>query len=519
MNNKKICTLIIILMLSPFSYLSAQQQDTWENSSEYQHKAEKKYIRNNDFLTKHFSRDLVIEKEEQLQSNLVIKNGDLFIYGKVEGDILVLSGNVFIKTGAFVDGNISAVEGKISQEEKSTVTGNQIETVRKYSIENVSYHYPNEYTYPNYYPDEHVSYVNVGPLEDEFVFRYNRVQGVFLGMNIPKRLGTRNLPIDLYGYAGYGFAEKKVRYLAGISRSFFNFRDYRFELGAEAYDLTDTRDDWFITPLENTLAAMLIHEDYQDFYRRKGFEVHASQNWTLHLKGTVAFRNDTYESLENNTDWALFGGDKKFRLNPEIEEGNMRSIYGELYLDTRNDRKLPFRGWYAKLSMETSNNSLGSNFFFNQYIFELRHYLPLSRIERLDIRLRAGSAEHELPLQKLFQMGGIGTLEGFRYKEFNGDRLLLGNFEYVISPSLFDRDFLFLDDFSFIIFSDVGSAWYTRDQEDLVAGFEQLHWNDLKSSVGIGISDWKGQVRLTLAKRTDTSRNAFDLSFRIAKPF
>lgn len=197
----------------------------------------------------------------------------------------------------------------------------------------------------------------------------------------------------------------------------------------------------------------------------------------------------------------------------------MRSIYGELYLDTRNDRKLPFRGWYAKLSMETSNNSLGSNFFFNQYIFELRHYLPLSRIERLDIRLRAGSAEHELPLQKLFQMGGIGTLEGFRYKEFNGDRLLLGNFEYVISPSLFDRDFLFLDDFSFIIFSDVGSAWYTRDQEDLVAGFEQLHWNDLKSSVGIGISDWKGQVRLTLAKRTDTSRNAFDLSFRIAKPF
>ena len=90
--------------------------------------------------------------------------------------------------------------------------------------------------------------------------------------------------------------------------------------------------------------------------------------------------------------------------------------------------------------MEMSNSDLRSDFSFNQYVLELRHYLPISRNERLDLRFKAGSAEGTLPFQKLFELGGISTLRGFEYKEFVGDRLLLANIEYNLSPSIFSHD-------------------------------------------------------------------------------
>ncbi|MEE9117935.1 MAG: BamA/TamA family outer membrane protein, partial [Calditrichia bacterium] len=309
------------------------------------------------------------------------------------------------------------------------------------------------------------------------------------------------------------------RYQLGVDRYFFNQRVYRFEIGANMHDLTDTKDDWLITPLENSLASFLIHEDFQDYYRRQGFDVHISQNWTIYLKGTIAYRNDDYNSLNKNTDWALFGGKKKFRDNPAIEEGNMRSIYGEIYLDTRNSHESPRRGWYGKLSMEASNSGLNSDFDFNQYILELRHYLPLSRRERLDLRMKLGSSDGNLPAQKLFELGGISTLRGFPFKEFIGDRLLLVNVEYILSPSVFNRDFLFFDDIRLILFSDVGAAWFTSDNSKWTKGFGHLKFNDLKSDIGIALSNWDGTVRLNIAKRTDTNRNAMMMTFRIAKPF
>jgi len=259
----------------------------------------------------------------------------------------------------------------------------------------------------------------------------------------------------------------------------------------------------------------LFNTDYQDFYRRKGFEFHASQNFTIFLKGALYYRNDNYYSLSKNTDWALFGRGKQFRDNPEIDEGSMRSLIGELYLDTRNDRDFPFRGWYGRLSMEVSNAKLNSDFYFNQYIFELRHYMSLSRSEQFDFRIKIGSAEKDLPRQKLYEIGGYGTLRGFYFKEFSGDRLILGNFEYKVSiPNPKP-----LRDFKFILFADVGDAWYSRDNSTLLRGFGHLKFGSLKSNIGIGLSDWKGRVRINLAKRTDRGNDPLVVTVRLARPF
>jgi hypothetical protein len=487
---------------------------------EMERRAEEKYIKNNNLETFRYYDNIEIEKDELVPGNIIVIRGDLEVWGEINGDVLTLNGDVRIHRHAVVAGNITSVGGHIIQHQNSMVSGNQIETSERNIFRNASYYYADydRSVWQNSQRDKY-STLPLGPLNDRFIFRYNRVQGLFLGLEIPKSIsGKRNI-LSIYGFGGYGFQEKRLRYRLGIDRYFFDQRDFRFEVGASFYDLTDTRDEWIITPLENTLASLLIHEDFQDFYRRKGFDIHVSQNFTIFLKGSLTFRNDEYESLKNNTDWALFGGKKTFRLNPEIDEGNMRSLTGEIYLDTRNDQHWPRYGWYGKLSWEYSDSEIGSDFSFDQIEFEVRHYLPVSRGERFDFRIMAGSANGHLPLQKVFQIGGFSTLRGFDYKEFVGDRLLLANIEYTVSPANFSRDILFFDDLRLIFYSDIGAAWFSTDDSNFTKGFEYLTWNSLKSNIGIAFSDWKGHFRIDLAKRTDTNRKPLVFSVRLAKPF
>ena len=516
---------LIVLSAIPALAQFERYEDIPITHEEMVRRAELKYIKDTRLETFRYYEDHDVQSYETIDGNITVVRGDLTVRGIVEGDIVVIYGDVIIESKALINGNVTSIGGKIEQVESSQVRGNQIETSPKNIFRTSGFANNYRYDYGDDYDTWHYSYqyqystLPMWPLEDQILLRYNRVQGLFLGMEFPKSIANKYNIISLHGFGGYGFKEKAWRYQIGIDRYFFNRTSYRFEIGANIHDLTDTKDDWIITPLENTLASFLIHEDFQDYYRRHGYEVHMSQNLTIFLKATLAYRNDDYNSVKKNVDWALFGGDKKFRINPEIDEGNMRSIYGELYLDTRNNHETPRRGWYGKLSMEMSNSDLKSDFYFNQYILELRHYIPVSRNERLDLRFKAGSAEGILPFQKRFELGGLSTLRGFRFKEFAGDRLLLSNIEYNISPSIFSRHFMFFDDIRLIFFGDIGAAWYAEEDSKYSQGFNTLQFSSLKSNLGIAFSNWDGTVRLNIAKRTDTNKDPMVLSFRIAKTF
>ncbi len=518
----KFKTVHCLLLLIALSGNLLAQWD-WEDKGipvtreEMRNRAERKYLKDNDRPIFRYFEDYLVEENGTVDGNLVVMNGDVTIRGEVNGDILVVFGDVYVHSNAVVTGNITSVGGEIKQFRNSVVSGNQIETSPRNLYRHVNFEYDGsdwQWSRSNNY-----STLPLWPLEDRVLFDYNRVQGIFLGLELPKSIASKARIVTVHGFAGYGFKEKALRYSLGLDRYFFNRRDYRFEIGGKFYDLTDTHDNWIIMPSENMLSSILIHEDFRDYYRRRGYELHMSQNYTVFLKGTLGYRSDDYTSLNKNADWAIFGGDKKFRANPAIVEGNMRSIFAEIYWDSRDDRELPRRGWYAKLTAEFSNSKLKSDFFFNRYFFEFRRYQPLSHSERLDIRLIAATAEGNLPIQKQYELGGLSTLRGFRYKEFAGDRMLLGNFEYNISPSTFSRDLLFFDDVRLILFYDIGLAWRSGDNSKWSKGFEFLKFNSLKSDIGIALSDWQGQIRLNIAKRTDTNSRPLEVTFRISKPF
>ncbi len=499
--------------------------------SKIEQRAAEKYFSQPELPLFRYEGKTTIDDDESVKGNVLVVDGDLKIRGQIQGDVLALNGNVSVKNGAEVDGNITAINGTIRQSKESTISGNQLETHEQNLFSYKEWDDDSESLIDDYHSRHYGPYstLPVHNVDESAILSFNRVQGLFIGYAIPKKITGKYTFLSVHGFGGYGFKEKAWRYEVGADRWLFNKTDYRFEVGAKIYDLTDTRDNWLLTSWENSLSAALLHRDYQDYYRRSGYEFHVSQNLSIFFKGTLAFRNDDYSSLQRNTNWSLFAKNRVFRENPAISEGNMRSLYGELYFDNRNNLKHPTSGWYAKLGLETSNSKLNSDFSFNQYQLELRRYQRLGRYERIDARVKLATSEGTVPLQKLYQLGGVGTLRGFSYKSvrgasgaFGGDRMLLANMEYNLSPKTFGFDFLFFDHLRYILFADAGSVWNRADvseDNNWNAGFSQLKLTDIKSDIGLAISSRSGNTRLSIAKRTDTNVDAIVVIFRLSKPF
>ena len=336
--------------------------------------------------------------------------------------------------------------------------------------------------------------------------RYNRVEGLFLGVSQPQ-VNVANF--EPFGNLGYGFESSAWRYEIGLKRSWFWMN--RLEVGAAYYDLTDTMDRWIVSGLENTLAAILFREDFMDYFHRKGWRFYATQNISETYFLGLEYRSDRYENMKNKTDWSLFGGDKTFRLNPPIEEGKMHSISATAEIDLMGYRE----GWIFKGEYEKGGDFLGGDIQFYRFLFQGKRYQKTIGNQRMVIRLMAGlnrsTASDTVPEQKRFDLGGIETLRGYRFKEFTGDRMLLGNLYYLFGGDLLSRSGIpILRTLQLILFADAGTAFFT---------FDDLQIRDLRTDIGIAVADIENTLRINLAKRLDRSDDSIKITVRLLRKF
>lgn len=361
-----------------------------------------------------------------------------------------------------------------------------------------------------------------------FDARYNRVEGLYTGVRLRKEYWQQRYPTRpfLYGLCGYSFSAKEFQFQLGLEKGFFDA--YRLAFGGEYHRIIDTPDRWIIPDLENSLAAFLLKEDFQDFYLREGSSGYISQNFTRNFTLSVAYHYESFDSLKRNTKWALFGGKKQFRENPPMSAGEMRSVVGSLVIDSRNSIKTPTRGWYIQVEGEHAGDALGGNFEFDRLLVDLRRYQPLWFNEGIDCRLRVGTSSGDLPWQKRYHLGGLSTLRGFPYKAFpngpmspGGNRMILAQLEYRMgAQDLPDELGLgIFDYFNIILFADVGWVDIADRSTSLFKGFENLSWSTLKSDAGIALTNRGGDVRFEIARRTDTGYKPFTFCFRINRPF
>lgn len=356
-----------------------------------------------------------------------------------------------------------------------------------------------------------------GQAETGLEVTYNRVDGIFVQVVMDTKWRSP-AKLRLFAHAGYAYKGEAWRYEIGIYR-WFNLGQNRLEVGIKNYDLTATEDEWVMATDENSAAAFFFKEDFRDYYRRSGTSLHLIGTLFRYLNLEMAYFLDEHESLKRETNWSLFGGRDKFRENPPADEGEVHSLMAKMVYDTRDDLMEPTSGFLAKASYEKGGDGFGGDFDFQRFLLDFRRYVRLSIYENLDLRLRMGTASGDLPVQLAFDLGGLGSLRGYNFKEFdNFDRLVLGNVEYRLQLGRLVPGYL--EEKQIIPFYDFGTAWFSDEKDALSAGFDKLTWDRLKTSVGIGLSTGPGDgFRVNLARRLDDRDRPMIVRVRLRRIF
>lgn len=350
--------------------------------------------------------------------------------------------------------------------------------------------------------------------------RYNRVEGMFLGYELkPNWRSLRNPDrAFIFGSTGYAFAAKEFEYQFGLEKGFFDSN--RFALSAEAHRLVDTPDRWIMSDTENSVAAFFLKEDFQDFYFREGWSATVGQTFGG-LTAEASYRFDKLDSLSKNTNWSLFGGHKRFRENPAMTTGEIKSWVGRIVYDTRNSPRNPDSGWLVEMEGE---HGFG-DFSFDRVLIDGRRYQPLGLGEGLNLRIRLGTLRGDGIWQKSFHLGGPSTLRGFAYKRFpagpmqiGGNRMMLAQAEYSLGEGVLE-DYGFLGGLHVILFADAGWIDAVDENLDFWEGFDGLTLKSIRSDVGAALVSGGGRVRVEVARRTDTGKKPYQLWLRISQPF
>ena len=358
--------------------------------------------------------------------------------------------------------------------------------------------------------------------EEDLLVRYNRVEGPFLGWQLARSYHGRT-GIAHFGHGGYGFGAEQWQFQTGGEIYTFygppEVQSHLATIGAEIHDVADSQDGWLISEEENSVAALFLRRDFQDFYRRFGWSAYTAHNVGGILHMTLRYGRDEFESQASSVSWALhdtrFSRDD-FRANPAVSEGIVSSARVDVQLDTRNNRRNPWQGWFINGLFERAGGVLEGDYTFKRYLLDLRRYQPVSLGTRLDLRLRTGTAKEDLVTQYLYDLGGISTLRGYGFKQFTGDRMVLLNLEYWVDADRHWHNSMPIQDLGIGVFFDVGSAWFANDASD---PFEGVSEPELKRSFGFGFGDKNQDFRIDLARPLDGDDESWQALVRLGRSF
>lgn len=443
---------------------------------------ERKYVRRKRLATIYADEDgdvvkfsdIVIDKNQHVTGDVVSIGGDIEVYGDVDGDVVSAFGDVYLE-GCRVGGDVAAPFGKITKEEGAVVEGD---------VETFSFGRNHEASFGG-------------------TLRYNRVEGLALlsTLDIKDRNG-KHPEIDLLG--GYAFTLKRWEYDFGIKQHLFDVWSPYIDL--HMMQLAETSDRWILTEPENTFAAAVFKEDFYDFYWKRGFYGEMGLTYDKDLSFGAGFTAAKIENLERTASAAIFGGHKKFRENWSIVlydsaalagvDGDLNELELKLKYDTRDDIEDPGSGIFAILTYDQAFDSDSADFKYEAVNAELKYYYPVASDQTIFVRFRGGYSDDDLPLFKRYFIGGIGSLRGYRYKEFQGNRYALFNADYIWR--------FYESSLGAGIFFDSGKAAFSGTD------FENA---SMKSDIGVSLL-LGDDIRINLAQRLDDMDKSPVLSVR-----
>lgn len=344
--------------------------------------------------------------------------------------------------------------------------------------------------------------------------RYNRADGLFTGLT-----GQFFFNDDFWisARAGYGFSSKKPRYKIELDKVFpSNENDYYIK--ADYYRLTHTNDAGIIPDWQNSLTAAVARLDYYNHMDLHGGTAVFGVNWRGVFKTEITSGVNRYASLKTKTQKSLFrwggeriGGKRIFGPNPSVEPGYDVFAGFRLDYDPRPSPSAFINAWLVRTEYENSkvlHGLTGSDFNYQRLSLHIQRHQRIMTRPKLMFALSLRSFEGRssfmsdepgvrLPSEQfLNDLGGLGTLRGYRYREFqNANRMMSGKIDFLFNGSFLPRTpfakwwgigWLFRK-FDIVFFADGGQAWLTGDQTFLLDP-KGLKLRNMAYDAGAGLS-------------------------------
>lgn len=258
------------------------------------------------------------------------------------------------------------------------------------------------------------------------------------------------------GHLSYKVASERAGYALGFERPLFGRT--KVYVGGELHDLTASDDQWQLSSLEASLAAVGPRRSFRDYYQRRGVQIHGAVRLHRQVEALFAWRGERQEPLRTTSGFSLWNRDEPVSPNTSAVDGRLNAIvlgasvdgrgfdgesleatyrrhqfdtlFGERLdeFDGRRDTAPIWRvDWTSELSQP---GAFGSDFDFRRHIVAGRTRVRLSPRQVFAARAIGGWSDGVLPPQRQFAVGGLGSVHGYEFKEQVGNSLALLNLEY-----------------------------------------------------------------------------------------
>lgn len=344
--------------------------------------------------------------------------------------------------------------------------------------------------------------------------RYNLADGLFLGLGSDTRHALwLDSSLLVHGGFGYAFGSHYWQVFGGLDKR-FGARETATLIGAEGHILTSSYDSWRSAAWENSLFSLVGGSDARNWFRRRGWSLHLEQYVHVGLSASVKYEQENYEFLPKDG-WTMFGGiglEAGYRKSPFFEQTQTRAVIAAVTYSAIPQLRRFLSGIRAHIQTEVGTHTDS----YSRTLAEVVWHQPFWPALTLNARVRMGSATGDVIQPKLFTLGGQGTLPGFAWSEYIGNRMVLLNAEVLFHPAPFSLS-RFWSNISFALLANAG---YTSAQEAGASPLTGLLPNSLKNwhtDVGLGFGTRNGLVLVGGIWRTDTGQSSFLI--RYSQPF
>ncbi|HEX5972219.1 MAG TPA: hypothetical protein VFY85_09850 [Gemmatimonadaceae bacterium] len=372
---------------------------------------------------------LVLSRDSAIATNLLVLGRPTYLAGRVNGDVVVVGADLFLRPGVDVRGRAVAVGGTVATTTLGTVAGGTL------SLRDETYDITREdagfaLRHRDLRAPDVSPVVALAGLQGFLIPSYDRVDGLSLPVGIT--LASPGGLVSLTPTATYRSRLGTVDPGATLAIR----PSARLRLEAEGGRATRTNDDWIYSDFVNSATSLFVGLDTRNYFRSVGGTARliATLDRPSYLvEPYLGARVERVSPISATGDvWSMFERDDSLRMrrpNPLVERGDLRSALAgvdfELYANDLTG--------HGSLRAEQAFDAPAGTSNFLQLTLHSSIQFPTFGTQSLRVKVHAvAGTGSNVPLSRYAYLGGSGTLATLDLLEQGGDRLLFVENRYLI---------------------------------------------------------------------------------------